>query len=157
MTEEQPESAKPCIESYFGCCPDGISTATGPDGWGCPQVAAFTYQPTSSFSTIRSTTTSATTTTSPSASSTSTFRASTIKPGKAKPRHGSGGDCASSVHGCCLDGKTHASGWSFEGCQDVPTYVETCQDSQFGCCPDGLSSAAGPNYAHCPTLVKKGG
>ena len=75
-------------------------------------------------------------------------------------RHGhpSGLNCLSSVHGCCLDGKTPAAGPNFRGCPwDEDRYLNTCEDTPYGCCPDGVTAASGPNNAHCPHLLQRAG
>ncbi|KRY54793.1 Papilin, partial [Trichinella britovi] len=77
--------------------------------------------------------------------------------------------CESSPFGCCSDGKTAALGPKNKGCEDncVISKYGCCPDgvtlakgpknegcgcslSQFGCCPDGQSTAVGPGFAGCP-------
>ena len=36
---------EPCHDSYYGCCPDGVTMATGPDGQGCQSEATTTPAP----------------------------------------------------------------------------------------------------------------
>lgn len=52
-----------------------------------------------------------------------------------------GCSCQHSLHGCCPDGATPASGPSAGGCG--------CEASQFGCCPDGVTEASGKFLNGC--------
>ncbi|XP_011489898.1 papilin isoform X1 [Oryzias latipes] len=54
-------------------------------------------------------------------------------------------DCAQSVHGCCPDGYSTATGPENDGC---PT--EDCSFSRFGCCKDGVTAAEGDGQLGCP-------
>uniref|UniRef100_H0ZLV2 Papilin, proteoglycan like sulfated glycoprotein n=1 Tax=Taeniopygia guttata TaxID=59729 RepID=H0ZLV2_TAEGU len=54
-------------------------------------------------------------------------------------------DCHQSLHGCCPDGRTPASGPLGRGCP-----FSTCHQNRYGCCPDGVSAAQGPNNIGCP-------
>ncbi|KAK7505592.1 hypothetical protein BaRGS_00003337, partial [Batillaria attramentaria] len=52
--------------------------------------------------------------------------------------------CAVSIHGCCPDGITAATGPNKQGC------AEPCETAPYGCCEDGVTTAQGPNNAGCP-------
>uniref|UniRef100_A0A3P9HHH2 Papilin b, proteoglycan-like sulfated glycoprotein n=1 Tax=Oryzias latipes TaxID=8090 RepID=A0A3P9HHH2_ORYLA len=54
-------------------------------------------------------------------------------------------DCAQSVHGCCPDGYSAATGPENEGCP-----AEDCSFSRFGCCRDGVTAAEGDGQLGCP-------
>ncbi|KFQ38266.1 Papilin, partial [Mesitornis unicolor] len=58
-------------------------------------------------------------------------------------------DCHRSLHGCCPDGHTPASGPLGRGCP-----FSTCHRSRYGCCPDGVSAAQGPNNIGCPQYYR---
>ena len=56
-------------------------------------------------------------------------------------------DCLNSIHGCCPDGVSEATGPGFEGCDDV-VVVAGCERTYYGCCPDGLTPAEGLFVKH---------
>ncbi|XP_068199124.1 papilin b, proteoglycan-like sulfated glycoprotein [Antennarius striatus] len=56
-----------------------------------------------------------------------------------------GPQCAMSLHGCCPDGHTSATGPQNRGCPQ-----DDCLQTRFGCCLDGLTPARGFGRAGCP-------
>ncbi|KFW63734.1 Papilin, partial [Pygoscelis adeliae] len=66
------------------------------------------------------------------------------------PTAGTGSqDCHRSLHGCCPDGHTPASGPLGRGCP-----FSTCHRNRYGCCPDEVSAAQGPNNMGCPQYYR---
>nr|CAD7426582.1 unnamed protein product [Timema monikensis] len=120
----------------FGCCPDGLVAATGPDNEGC-----FTCEGSGECESCNDTKFGCC----PDglrAASGDNFT------GCEQPEEGSGEgflpvtkepepevDCAESEHGCCPDGLTVATGPNFDGCGVIDT--DNCTLSYFRCCPDG--------------------
>nr|CAD7441588.1 unnamed protein product [Timema bartmani] len=120
----------------FGCCPDGLVAATGPDNEGC-----FTCEGSGECESCNDTKFGCC----PDglrAASGDNFT------GCEQPEEGSGEgflpvtkepepevDCAESEHGCCPDGLTVATGPNFDGCGVIDT--DNCTLSYFSCCPDG--------------------
>ncbi|VEN50612.1 unnamed protein product [Callosobruchus maculatus] len=99
----------PCSETPFGCCSDGNTAAHGPSGEGCCLNTAFGCCP------------------------------DNIVPARGPNNDGCG--CQFSPYGCCPDNKTSARGYNNEGCG--------CQYTEFGCCPDNFTPANGPNFEGC--------
>ncbi|NXM53236.1 PPN protein, partial [Illadopsis cleaveri] len=67
-----------------------------------------------------------------------------------EPPAGTGSQgCRQSLHGCCPDGHTPASGPLGRGCP-----ASTCHQNRYGCCPDGVSAAQGPNNIGCPQYYR---
>ncbi|POI36215.1 hypothetical protein CIB84_000033 [Bambusicola thoracicus] len=87
------------VENYmYGCCPDGVSAARGPNNMGCPQYDSDVHmrrnQPAAAV---------------PTAS-------------QALSQQHPSGECRSSVYGCCFDNVASASGPEGEGCLNRPNY-----------------------------------
>jgi len=63
-------------------------------------------------------------------------------------------NCAQSVHGCCPDEETEASGPDYAGCQQKDAIPHGyCVETQFGCCADGVTAALGPSGRGCPDIL----
>ncbi|CAH1111392.1 unnamed protein product, partial [Psylliodes chrysocephalus] len=99
----------PCSESTFGCCQDAKTPAHGPSGEGCCLSSPFGCCP------------------------------DNISP--ARGTNNDGCDCQFAPYGCCPDNKTSAQGYEKEGCG--------CDYTEFGCCPDGYTKAEGPDLQGC--------
>nr|XP_045610870.1 papilin-like [Procambarus clarkii] len=91
-----------CKDTVHGCCPDDITPAYGPDNKGCPVISL----------------------------------------------------CENSLFGCCEDGFTEATGSNGEGCEDLMPF--SCEKTEFGCCPDGVSPATGEDFAGCDDFECEG-
>ncbi|XP_072218787.1 papilin b, proteoglycan-like sulfated glycoprotein [Leuresthes tenuis] len=59
--------------------------------------------------------------------------------------------CSQSVHGCCPDGQTSATGPRNQGCTP-----DDCVRSRYGCCLDGVTPARGFGRAGCPDYQTAG-
>ncbi|XP_050510138.1 papilin isoform X5 [Diabrotica virgifera virgifera] len=99
----------PCSDSKFGCCQDAKTPAHGPSGEGCCLNSTFGCCP------------------------------DDITPASGPNQAGCG--CERSPYGCCPDNKTSALGYYNYGCG--------CQYSANGCCPDRVTPAAGPDFDGC--------
>ncbi|XP_021389219.2 papilin isoform X1 [Lonchura striata] len=86
-----------CHQNRYGCCPDGVSAAQGPNNIGCPQ-----------YSNIRTRQNHPTVTT-PAAS-------------QALSQQHPPGECRGSMYGCCFDNVASAKGPRGEGCLNRPNY-----------------------------------
>nr|XP_021389233.1 papilin isoform X4 [Lonchura striata domestica]XP_021389234.1 papilin isoform X4 [Lonchura striata domestica]XP_021389235.1 papilin isoform X4 [Lonchura striata domestica]XP_021389236.1 papilin isoform X4 [Lonchura striata domestica]XP_021389237.1 papilin isoform X4 [Lonchura striata domestica] len=86
-----------CHQNRYGCCPDGVSAAQGPNNIGCPQ-----------YSNIRTRQNHPTVTT-PAAS-------------QALSQQHPSGECRGSMYGCCFDNVASAKGPRGEGCLNRPNY-----------------------------------
>jgi len=143
----------PCGMLEFGCCPDGVSVALGPDNEGCSfnpttlpmEAPAAMRYPTAIPPTVD-------------------CRHSDFgccpdgrTPAADHGRSNCGSSCASSTYGCCKDGVSAASGLDFEGCSEMSSTRQDCAYSDYGCCSDGVTRAFGPNEAGCPSKIRHGG
>lgn len=99
-----------CLETAYGCCPDNVNPARGPNLEGC----GCEYSP---WGCCPDNNTSAT----------------------GPENEGCG--CQYSPYKCCPDQVTPAKGENYEGC--------SCSTYQFGCCSDGVTIATGPQNAGC--------
>ncbi|XP_030037071.1 papilin [Manduca sexta] len=129
-----------CHHARFGCCPDEVTVARGPnyEGCGC-QYTAFGCCPdgiTESFGPNYE------------GCSCSTFQFGCCPDGVtvAKGLNYEGCGCWDSQYGCCADGKTPAAGPEMKGCD--------CSTSEFGCCPDGNTEAKGQNFFGCSDIAE---
>ncbi|NXB42773.1 PPN protein, partial [Leucopsar rothschildi] len=87
-----------CHQNRYGCCPDGVSAAQGPNNIGCPQY----------YRDIQTRQNRPTATT-PAAN-------------QALSQQQPSGECRGSVYGCCFDNVASAAGPRGEGCLNRPNY-----------------------------------
>ncbi|XP_059610565.1 papilin isoform X4 [Phlebotomus argentipes] len=142
VTEESGVTeAKFCAQSTYGCCPDGLTEATGKDFHGCDLIDEEDC--TKSFYGCC-----------PDGRT----------PAKGDKQEGCA-DCMREMFGCCQDGVTPAHGPRGEGCcleqpygccpnNIVPARGPNlegcgCEHSPYGCCPDNQTSATGYDNAGC--------
>ncbi|XP_035795510.1 papilin-like isoform X2 [Anopheles albimanus] len=166
-----------CKDTKYGCCPDGLSPATGPKDEGCPSESdcadtLFGCCPDKQTPaegndhegcSIETTTVVGCIISQFGCCDDGISEAKGSKskgcPGVADEEEPSANetttepvlaeeDGASSEHGCCPDNTTEATGLNGEGCE--PCSTEHCQYTEHGCCPDQETEAKGPNYEGCP-------
>ncbi|XP_069951755.1 papilin isoform X1 [Cherax quadricarinatus] len=143
-----------CEKTEFGCCPDGVSPASGENFSGCssfecegsgpcefcnetkygccPDGVSAAQGPDSEGcldATEESPSEQITESSVTTAITMTTSTTTEIPP-----------DCIFSSFGCCPDNYTAAHGRNDEGC---------CLSSAFGCCPDDITDAQGPNFQGC--------
>ncbi|XP_055695924.1 papilin isoform X3 [Lutzomyia longipalpis] len=167
VTEESSVTdAKFCAQSTYGCCPDGISEATGENFHGCDIIdeadctksfygccpdgrtpakgdnhegcTACMQEP---FGCCQDGQTPAH---GPRGEGCCLEQPFGCCPDNIVPARGpnlEGCGCEHSPYGCCPDNKTSAKGYDNAGCG--------CQYSRFGCCPDKLTEARGENFEGC--------
>lgn len=170
VTTIEPEGTateKDCALSTYGCCPDGVSEATGENFHGCSIIdetdcsksyfgccsdnktaargpngegcAMCVHEP---FGCCRDNITPAHGPNMEGCCLESRFGCcpDNITPARGPQLEDCG--CEYSPHGCCPDNTTAALGHDNEGCG--------CEHTQFGCCPDKQTPARGPKLAGCP-------
>ncbi|KAM7403602.1 hypothetical protein PAMA_004178 [Pampus argenteus] len=129
-TVHDPHNSAPalhCSQSYYGCCPDGRTSAGGAQGLGCPQAPAPTpVQPSciqTSYGCCRDGVTAAQ---GPNKEGcleyvTPTYAAPTVAP--SLPAENAV-QCRTTAYGCCYDRTTPAAGPNGEGCPNPPNHIE---------------------------------
>ncbi|XP_063078434.1 papilin b, proteoglycan-like sulfated glycoprotein [Engraulis encrasicolus] len=166
--------AAECSRSYYGCCPDGVTTPTGPAGLGCecivsrygccpdgntvargPRRGEGCPQDDCRRSRYGCCADGRTPAPGPTRGSCPQDDCSISRYGCCSDGHtaatgprGEGcprADCSTTTYGCCNDGVTAASGPRGEGCPQ-----DDCVRTRFGCCRDGVTAARGFGYAGCP-------
>ncbi|XP_061600031.1 papilin [Cololabis saira] len=115
-----------CSQSYFGCCPDGHTSAGGPKGQGCLSAPAPTAQPScmdTSFGCCQDGVTAAD---GPDGEGCAEYAAP--EPTEAPLPRENAVQCRRTTYGCCYDRTTAAGGPNGEGCRNPPNYIErsTC-------------------------------
>ncbi|XP_050528636.1 papilin isoform X2 [Daktulosphaira vitifoliae] len=167
-----------CKSSEFGCCPDDVTAATGPNFEGCDN---FGFNNCTADGNDTDCTPSCMETLFGCCDDNSTAAHGPNKEGcclnsqygccpdnivKAKGINLQGCGCTYTPFGCCPDNTTAARGPENEGCGCQYTEHKCCPDKftsasgpqyqgcpchtyQFGCCPDGVSRALGPNLQGC--------
>ncbi|XP_038158649.1 papilin [Cyprinodon tularosa] len=112
-----------CSQSYYGCCPDGRTSARGPQGLGCPQSPTPTPVPSSciqtSYGCCRDGVTAAQ---GPNKEGCLEYVAPT--PTVAPLPTENAVECRTTTYGCCFDRKTPAGGPNGEGCPNPPNHIE---------------------------------
>uniref|UniRef100_A0A3B3UTD3 Papilin, proteoglycan like sulfated glycoprotein n=1 Tax=Poecilia latipinna TaxID=48699 RepID=A0A3B3UTD3_9TELE len=92
-----------CSQSSYGCCPDGRTSARGPQGLGCPQTPAATPGPSSCDQTYG-------------------CCQDGVRAAQGPNREGCV-ECRMTTYGCCYDRKTPAGGPNGEGCPNPPNHL----------------------------------
>uniref|UniRef100_A0A158R5U1 Papilin n=1 Tax=Syphacia muris TaxID=451379 RepID=A0A158R5U1_9BILA len=123
-----------CTKTKYGCCPDWVNAAEGPNNEGCVEFVLGACNET-------------------------TYGCCEDNVTLARgPNFEGCGDasCAASLYGCCKDRVTVAFGPHYKGC-DRSAFP--CETSEFGCCPDGETAALGENGKGCASdcLVSRHG
>ncbi|XP_028250531.1 papilin [Parambassis ranga] len=126
-TVHDPHSFAPalhCSQSRYGCCPDGRTSAGGPQGLGCPASSAPTFVPPSciqtSYGCCRDGVTVAQ---GPNKEGCVEYvdPAPTVAP--SLPTENAV-QCRTTTYGCCYDRTTTATGPNGEGCPNPPNHIE---------------------------------
>ncbi|KAL7022058.1 hypothetical protein ACKWTF_012113 [Chironomus riparius] len=145
-TTKKPKASKPtkapktCKDTEYGCCSDGIETATGLNFEGCADKPTGCFA--SEFGCCQDNVTDAK---GPNFEGCALCRNAQFGccPDNETPAHGPlhEGCCLQSAFGCCPDNIVEARGPNLEGCG--------CEYSPYGCCPDNKTSAKGPENDGC--------
>ncbi|TKS87149.1 Papilin Precursor [Collichthys lucidus] len=127
-TVYDPHSSVPaihCSQSHYGCCPDGHTSAGGPQGLGCPHVPAAAptaVQPScvqTSYGCCRD---GVTTAQGPDKEGCVEYVAPA--PTAAPLPTENAVQCRTTTYGCCFDRTTPAAGPNGESCPDPPSHIE---------------------------------
>ncbi|XP_013398726.1 papilin isoform X2 [Lingula anatina] len=123
-----PCSVVGCKGSKYGCCPDDVTEALGPDFEGCEDVDVVEQVgcQTSEFGCCLDGVTSAK----------GPFM-------KGCPKF----TCKETKYGCCLDEITPKDNAKGDGCPQ--STQQDCGNMAYGCCPDGVIPAQGLNHFGC--------
>ncbi|XP_070698344.1 papilin [Pempheris klunzingeri] len=126
-TVHDPHSSAPalhCSQSYYGCCPDGRTSAGGPQGLGCPMAPAPTpVQPSciqTSYGCCRDRVTAAQ---GPNKEGCMEYVAPTPTVAPSLPTENAV-QCRRTTYGCCYDRTTSAGGPNGEACPNPPNHIE---------------------------------
>ncbi|XP_072221273.1 papilin isoform X2 [Leuresthes tenuis] len=125
-TVHDPHNSVPalhCSQSYYGCCPDGRTSAQGPQGLGCPQAPPPTpAQPSCIQSSYGCCNDGVTAAQGLNKEGCVEFVASapTVVPLPAE----NAVQCRTTTYGCCYDRTTPAGGPNGEGCPNPPNHIE---------------------------------
>ncbi|XP_040915916.1 papilin isoform X1 [Toxotes jaculatrix] len=125
-TVHDPHSSAPalhCSQSYYGCCPDGRTSAGGPQGLGCPQAPAPTpVEPSCVQTSYGCCQDGVTAAQGPNKEGCAEFvaPAPTVAPLPTE----NAVQCRTTTYGCCYDRTTPAGGPNGEGCPNPPNHIE---------------------------------
>ncbi|KAK5609219.1 hypothetical protein CRENBAI_014709 [Crenichthys baileyi] len=125
-TVRDPHSFSPalhCSQSYYGCCPDGRTTARGLQGLGCPQSPSPSPVPSSCIQTSYGCCQDGVTAAQgPNKEGCLEYvaPAPTVAPLPTE----NAVECRTTTYGCCYDRKTPAGGPNGEGCPTPPNHIE---------------------------------
>ncbi|XP_071768905.2 papilin isoform X1 [Centroberyx gerrardi] len=126
-TVHDPHNSAPalhCSQSYYGCCPDGRSTAQGPRGQGCPRGPAPTpVQPSCVQTSYGCCQDGVTAAQGPNREGCREYVAPAPTIAPTLPTENAV-QCRTTTYGCCYDRTTPAGGPSGEGCPDPPNHIE---------------------------------
>ncbi|XP_031165550.1 papilin isoform X2 [Sander lucioperca] len=125
-TVQDPHGSAPalhCSQSYYGCCPDGRTSARGPQGLGCPHVPAPPpAQPLCTQTSYGCCQDRVTAAQGPNREGCAEYAA----PAPAAPSlpTENAAQCRLTTYGCCYDRTTPAGGPNGEGCPNPPNHIE---------------------------------
>ncbi|XP_036927192.1 papilin [Acanthopagrus latus] len=126
-TVHDPHGSAPalhCSQSYYGCCPDGRTSAGGPQGLGCPYGPAPTpRQPSciqTSYGCCRDGVTAAQ---GPNKEGCMEYVAPAPTAAPSLPTENAV-QCRRTTYGCCYDRTSVANGPNGEGCPNPPNHIE---------------------------------
>lgn len=126
-TVDDPHSTAPaihCSQSRYGCCPDGRTSAGGPQGLGCPRIQASTPTLNPCIQTSYGCCLDGVTTASgPNSEGCSEYVAPTPTVAPSLPTENAR-QCRLTTYGCCFDRTSIAAGPNGEGCPDPPRNIE---------------------------------
>ncbi|KAE8290308.1 Papilin Precursor [Larimichthys crocea] len=127
-TVYDPHSSVPaihCSQSHYGCCPDGHTSAGGPQGLGCPHVPAAAptaVQPSCVQTSYGCCQDGVTTAQGPNKEGCVEYVAPA--PTAAPLPTENAVQCRTTTYGCCFDRTTPAGGPNGESCPDPPNHIE---------------------------------
>ncbi|XP_071353953.1 papilin isoform X2 [Trachinotus anak] len=126
-TVHDPHSSVPalhCSQSYYGCCPDGRTSAGGPQGLGCPQAPAATpVQPSCIQTSYGCCQDGMKAAQGPNKEGCAEFVAPAPTVAPSLPAENAV-QCRTTTYGCCYDRTTPAGGPNGEGCPNPPNHIE---------------------------------
>ncbi|CAL1575559.1 unnamed protein product [Knipowitschia caucasica] len=126
-TVQDPHSSAPalhCSQSRYGCCPDGRTSAGGPQGLGCPQIQTSTTPLTSCLQSSHGCCQDGVTTAlGPNGEGCSEHVAPAPTVAATLPTENAR-QCRLTTYGCCFDRTSVAAGPNGEGCPDPPSNIE---------------------------------
>ncbi|KAJ0062861.1 hypothetical protein NL108_008148, partial [Boleophthalmus pectinirostris] len=126
-TVDDPHSSAPaihCSQSRYGCCPDGRTSAGGPQGLGCPQIQTSTTPQESCVQTSYGCCQDGVTTAlGPNREGCSEHVAPAPTAAPTLPTENAR-QCRLTTYGCCFDRTSIAAGPNGEGCPDPPSNIE---------------------------------
>ncbi|KAG7235807.1 hypothetical protein INR49_002194 [Caranx melampygus] len=113
-----------CSQSYYGCCPDGRTSAGGPQGLGCPQVPGATpAQPSCVQTSYGCCQDGVTAAQGPNKEGCAEFVAPAPTVAPSLPTENAV-QCRTTTYGCCYDRTTPAGGPNGENCPNPPNHIE---------------------------------
>ncbi|ESO07201.1 hypothetical protein HELRODRAFT_191089 [Helobdella robusta] len=141
----------PCETSQFGCCPDGVTPATGPNQCDYPTHIPSGQDPESCHYSQFGCCPDGITRAQGYYQEGCPYE----EPHCQQTEHGMQCThtttrphdvfyCNEAEYGCCPDGYNFALGPNFSGCPEVD-----CSKTYYGCCLDGMRVASGPNFEGC--------
>ncbi|XP_055028825.2 papilin [Misgurnus anguillicaudatus] len=110
-----PTLPPPCSQTRYGCCPDGVTSASGPQGQGCVQSPTPPSCTWSRYGCCHDGVTIAQGPNKEGCPESWLYWTPTSDPVPSVPT-----DCQTSKYGCCYDGLTAAGGPRGEGCSNPP-------------------------------------
>ncbi|XP_067470420.1 papilin isoform X1 [Thunnus thynnus] len=122
-TVHDPYNAAPaihCSQSHYGCCPDGRTSAGGPQGLGCPQTPVQPSCTQTSYGCCRDGVTAAQ---GPNKEGCVEYVAAAPTAAPSLPTENAV-QCRTTTYGCCYDRTTPAEGPNGEGCPNPPNHIE---------------------------------
>ncbi|KAJ0008722.1 hypothetical protein NQD34_016137 [Periophthalmus magnuspinnatus] len=124
-TVDDPHSSAPaihCSQSLYGCCPDGRTSAGGPQGLGCPRIQTSTTASCvqTSYGCCQD---GVTTALGPNREGCSEYVAPSPTAAPTLPTENAR-QCRLTTYGCCFDRTSIAAGPNGEGCPDPPNNIE---------------------------------
>uniref|UniRef100_A0A8P4KNT7 Papilin a, proteoglycan-like sulfated glycoprotein n=1 Tax=Dicentrarchus labrax TaxID=13489 RepID=A0A8P4KNT7_DICLA len=112
-----------CSQSYYGCCPDGRTSAGGPQGLGCPQIQAPTAsQPSCIQTSYGCCQDGVTAAQGPNKEGCVEYVA--LAPTVPSLPTENAVQCRTTTYGCCYDRTTPAGGPNGESCPNPPNHIE---------------------------------
>ncbi|KAA8579222.1 hypothetical protein FQN60_007163, partial [Etheostoma spectabile] len=126
-TVQDPHGSAPalhCSQSYYGCCPDGRTSAGGPQGLGCPHVPAPPpAQPHCAHTSYGCCQDRLTAAQGPNKEGCAEYAAPAPTAASSLPTENAA-QCRLTTYGCCYDRTTPAGGPNGEGCPSPPNHIE---------------------------------
>ncbi|KAM3594567.1 uncharacterized protein V6R79_009713 [Siganus canaliculatus] len=126
-TVQDPHSSAPalhCSQSHYGCCPDGRTSAGGPQGLGCPRSPSpADVQPSCMQSSYGCCQDEVTAAQGPNKEGCAEYAAPAPSAAPSLPTENAV-QCRTTTYGCCYDRTTPAGGPNGESCPEPPSHIE---------------------------------